>query len=300
MRLFPHLILCICLLSLCTSLGCRRNKGNLNADGESIEVLVIYTPEAVTQAQQNGYSNVEAIAHERINYANGSFMQSGVPHQLNLAGTMEVQSQDEIAEIMEVTPLRQKHVRNWMSAELTDETTDLSGARHSTQADLIVILHTNLGNTSGQARLSSGTDELDYKRSHAAVNWNSEAAFTHEVGHLFGAAHDEYRLDSVNSNPVVSYGQGYVDTAAEFRTMMSYTTECNDAGVACPRVPIFSNPNIDQGGQPSGTESSAYNACVLSQRGPYLSQFYEYWSGQAQWETHRLAWNCNTELLPLD
>ena len=41
-------------------------------------------------------------------------------------------------------------------------------------------MHTNLGNTSGQARLSNGTDELDYKRSHDAVNWNSEAAFAHD------------------------------------------------------------------------------------------------------------------------
>ncbi len=300
MKLNSHLILSLCIFNLVLSTGCPDNKGNLSGDGETIEVLVVYTPDALSAATQNGYDSLEAIAHERLNFTNGSFMQSGVAHELHLAGMMQAPNQDVLAEIMEVTTLRQKHVRNWMSAELTDEATELSAARHEAEADLIVILHTNLGNTSGQARLSSGTDELDYKRSHAAVNWNSEAAFAHEVGHLFGAAHDEYRLDSVNSNPIVRYGQGYVDTNAEFRTMMSYTTECSDAGVSCPRVPIFSNPNIQQSGEPSGTQSSAYNACVLAQRGEYLSLYYEYWSEQLEWSGHRLSYNCGADLLPLD
>ena len=196
--------------------------------------------------------------------------------------------------------LKQKHIRGWMTRMLLDEDSSLHAARHDSEADLVIILHTPRGGTSGQARLSSGTEEIDYQRSHAAVNWNHQAAFAHEVGHLFGAAHDEYRLDAVGSSPMADYGQGYVDTAQGFRTLMSYTTECDDEGVSCPRIPYFSNPHVMHDGSSVGNESSAYNACLIAQRGSYLVKFYEYWSGREPWSRHRLMRNCDTELSPLE
>jgi hypothetical protein len=288
------------LLFATNMFGCR-DKGYSGEDGEEVRVLVIYTEEAQAQANANGYPSIQTLIDERINYANGIFAASGIVHQLTLAGAEETSSQEHISAIRDTRDLKQKHIRGWLSSELEDEDSALFAQRHDAQADLIVILHTPLnGTTSGQARVVSGTDRLDYERSHAAVYWNSPNTFIHEIGHLFGAAHDEYRLDSVGSHPSVDYGQGYVDLNAGFRTLMSYSTACDDADVSCPKVALFSNPNLQNDGEVAGNEDFAYNACLIAQRGVYVANFYEYWSGEQRWSRDTLSRTCTTELTALD
>jgi hypothetical protein len=288
------------LLLAMALLGCK-DKGYTGEDGEEVRVLVIYTAEAEAQATENGYPNIHTLIDERINYANGVFAASGIVHQLTLAGAEETSSQDSIAAIRETQDLKQNQIRGWLSTELGDETSELFAQRHAAQADLIVILHTPLsGSTSGQARVVSGVNRFDYERSHAAVYWNSANTFVHEIGHLFGAEHDQYRLNSVDVEPNVDYGQGYVDLNAGFRTLMSYSTGCDDADVTCPQVALFSNPNLQNDGVAAGSEDFAYNACLIAQRGEYVANFFEYWSGEKRWQRSRLSRNCTTELLALD
>ena len=301
MRSTTHIFSLILLLVLLTSVGCKGDKGHAVDGAEHIKVLVLYTPEALNAANASGYHDFETIIHERINYTNGAFMQSGVAHQLVLSGIMLAPSESVIADEMEVSTLRQNKVRGWMTRKLNDEDSDVHQERHHTEADLLVIMHGPLsGATSGQARVTSGDEELDYERSHAAVTWNSSNTFTHEIGHLFGAEHDEYRLDSVNVTPNTNYGQGYVDLEIGFRTMMAYAAACTDADISCTRVALFSNPNIQKDGAAVGNQSSAYNACVLAKRGIYVSSFYEFWSGRKTWSRDALPRRCEEEILPLD
>ena len=292
--------ICVVMLLASALIGCK-DKGYNGEDGEQVSVLVIYTEEAQTEANEAGFPSMETLIDERINYTNGIFAQSGIVHQLVLAGVEQTSSEQQIAAARGVQSLRQNAVRGWLTGELLDDASELHGYRHDAEADIIVILHTPLdGSTSGQARVISGSHRYDYERSHAAVNWSSPNTFVHEVGHLFGAAHDGYRLNSVGASPSVSYGQGYVDLTAGFRTLMSYTTECNDANLECPKVALFSNPNLLTDGVPTGEEDVAYNACLIAQRGEYVSSFYEYWNGEQRWSTNRLSRNCTTELLALD
>ena len=284
------LILCSVLVN---AIGCNKDKGHDSAHAEDVKVLVLYTPQASSAAEEDGLDNFDAVIHERINFTNGVFMQSGVPHQLTLSGTLMIPSEEEIANDLGIEVLRQARLRSWLTQRLHDTDGVIHMERHASEADLIVLMHGAIsGATSGQARVTSGTEELDYNRSHAAVVWHSPNTFVHEVGHLFGAEHDEHRLDAVNVNPTHSYGQGYVDLESGFRTIMAYQLACDDAGISCRRLSLFSNPNLMHDDAPVGDESSAYNACVLKRRGIYVSSFYEYWSGSKTWSSSRLPRRC--------
>ena len=136
----------IVLLSIFAT-GCR-GKGNLDGNGEEIQVLVIYTPEALSAGANGRSDQFETLIHERLNFTNGAFMQSGVTHQLVLAGTMETVTEATIASEMEVNTLKQKHVRNWMSAQLEDHSSHLHNQRHQSQADSVSYTHLTLPTTS--------------------------------------------------------------------------------------------------------------------------------------------------------
>ena len=54
----------------------------------------------------------------------------------------------------------------------------------------------------------------------------------HEIGHLIGASHE----------------RGYVH-GNEWRDIMSYKANCG----GCPRLPVWSNPDVLIGGAPAGS-----------------------------------------------
>ena len=296
-RIFTIMIVCVVF----NALGCKGNKGHKIDGSDEITVLVLYTPDAMHEAEDHGFLDFETRIQERVNYTNGVFMQSGIAHQLILSGTLMSKPQAAIAEDMDVTHLRQNKVRGWLTQQIQSEESAIHRARHESRADLLVIMHTSLsGSTSGQARITSGDEALDYERSHAAVTWSSANTFVHEIGHLFSAEHDAYRLNSVNVHPNTDYGQGYIDLEAGVRTIMAYSGECTHANVSCSRLPLFSNPYLFHAGVPLGDLDNAYNACVVARRGSYVSQFYEFWNGDTTWSRERLPRNCDEELLTIE
>jgi hypothetical protein len=64
----------------------------------------------------------------------------------------------------------------------------------------------------------------------------------HEVGHLIGARHDRSMDNSTEPFP---YGHGYVH-GTKWRDIMSYKQSCG----GCPRLPVWSSPNVLVKGDP--------------------------------------------------
>lgn len=89
-------------------------------------------------------------------------------------------------------------------------------------------------------------------------------SLAHEIGHIIGARHDKGYDDKVTP---FAFGHGYVN-GKKWRTMMSYEQSCG----GCPRLPLWSNPDVRVGGVPAGDEFSN-NARVIREGAKRVSAF---------------------------
>jgi len=86
----------------------------------------------------------------------------------------------------------------------------------------------------------------------------------HEIGHLIGARHE---LVVDNTMTPFPYGHGYVNGTA-WRDVMSYKSSCG----GCPRLPIWSSPEVMIRGEPAGTALED-NARVIAQFADRVANF---------------------------
>ena len=98
--------------------------------------------------------------------------------------------------------------------------------------------------------------------------------FAHELGHLYGAAHDRPQGGSS-----VPYGYGLIAPNYDWKTLMVRWTEpaflCEEGNPCTPRVLYWSNPNVTwpYSAQLMGTTAYEDNARLLNERKAALSLF---------------------------
>lgn len=218
-----------------------------------IDVMIIYT--TAVKNQWSGLAQSNAQCATIVTNFNNSLVNSGVVNvSLNLSYSGEI-IYTESGNIS--TDL--SRLRNQTDGFMDDAHT----LRDTYAADLCALITSTPTDTCG----------LGYVQSNPS-NYNDTYAFTvslrgcsvgnytvaHEMGHNMGLHHDWYVSSSTTP---CSHHHGYINQNAilqgtsspsntRWRTIMAYTDQCTDAGIGCPKINRWSNPNLNYNGDPTG------------------------------------------------
>ncbi len=205
-------------------------------DPKTIDVLVVYTTKAMTDA--GGRSAIVARAQSGVNGLNGAFGHSLIVHEVRLVQTRET---THTASSSLPTEL------NWVAGNST-----IASIRSEVSADLVGFMSDkDSGGVGGIAQLP-GAFSAVYSDLFGGV-------WPHEAGHNFGCQH--------NSPGIYPYASGHYWTdssdGVQRGSIMSYIGS---------RIPYFSNPDKEFSGEPTGT-STRNNALCVNNRGDDTAAF---------------------------
>ena len=216
-----------------------------------INVLVPYTAKAAAHYVDIKHELIELAIEE----ANQSFLNSGVTNvRLHLAYSYQTNYIEDGATHFD-------HV--FRLADKGDGYMDkVHAIRDSYHADVVVLIVDDPNGCGLSAGVAPKAD-----RAFAVVHHECAAtsySLAHEIGHILGARHD-IGLD--NASIPYAFGHGFI-YGKKWRTVMSYAESCD----GCPRLPIWSNPEVKVGGVAAG-DAISDNARVISEAALRVSRF---------------------------
>ncbi|MCC6462643.1 MAG: T9SS type A sorting domain-containing protein [Saprospiraceae bacterium] len=236
----------------------RSNADNNGGGGCAIRLLVAFTDD-VAAAHLNPRGEIQ-LATDNYNASNQN---SGLDHQVELARVIEVayaESGDDKTD--------RDRFRNTADG-IMDEIHPLRDLYDADMCCLITETLDGCGLAAGIGSTYASAFQVT-KFSCAADN----LTFAHEFGHLLNARHDTFVDATAGTN------HGLVNVANAWRTLMSYNDECDcsDETSPCPdgddratpgspgctRIQFWSNPNVSNLGDPTGTNDRCNNAAAVN------------------------------------
>lgn len=228
-----------------------RSSGIASHEPGVVDVFMYYTPAA--EARQGGRASIEALVAKGIADTNTAFIRSRVHGSVRLVGTMRATGYVEDPFNLE-TDLRNLTFSPQATA-----------ARDATGADVVALLVANAASGACGIAWLGPSPDFGFSVSATECLADGQWTFTHEVAHNFGSHHNK---ENAFGTPFRSYSYGHYDTAAGFRTVMSYPGPCG----GCPRILNYSNPATSFSGKPTGT-TDANNARSLSEAFSLVASF---------------------------
>jgi len=231
----------------------------------TIDVMVLYS--AGLRERYGETSLVEGRIQHLVDLSNDSYDNSEIHTQLRLVYMKEVDYSDQTDN---ETALE----------DLTDNKgvfADVESLRDTYGADQVTLLRSYVGNHCGLAWIMTESSP-DY--AYAVVmdgtygdKYCPDLAYTHELGHNFGCAHDR---DNAGHDGIYDYSYGYQFKAGDnwYRTIMAY-----DCDQGCTEISHFSNPRVLYEGVPTGIaadqDNSADNALTIEQTRLIVAKYRE-------------------------
>jgi len=221
-------------------------------DGSIIDILVAYTADA--RSGEGSTANMEVLIDLAVAETNQSYANSGITQRLNLVHTEEV-VYTESGNI--------GTDRNRLKATADGYMDNVHTLRNTYAADVVTLIVENGGGYCGIAYIMT-TVSTAFEDSGFNVTARGCAtgyySFGHELGHIMSARHDWY-VDNTNNSPY-TYNHAYLNVTDQWRTIMGYNNNCNASGVYCTRLPYWSNPNVNYGGDPMGVAAGTSTSCT--------------------------------------
>ena len=235
-------------------------------DGSILDVLVVYTPQAKTEA--GGEAAIQAQAQKFVDLANQVHANSAISHRLALVGASEVaysRLSCPAGGNCHITDLERLTQKN---DGFLDEIHQLRDTHH---ADMVMLIVRDADDysTGGMAWVAAAAipeaDDEAFAFGLGVLGCAKGLCFVHEAGHIRGLNHDWYTSDRKVPFP---WGHGYINPAAQFRTIMAYANYCIANAHNCPMVPYFSNPDLSVNGAPAGVPNGSATNCTKGQSNP--------------------------------
>ena len=210
-------------------------------DGDRVDVLILTTPAARTQA--GGTSQLNALCDLAVASSNTAYINSGLSARLRNVLRMEI-AYTEQAFGSDLSSLAAQ------GDGVLDEVHDL---RNACGADLVALIRTS-GEYCGIAYLmpynDAGASSTGF--SVTAQSCLASQTFAHELGHNMGCCHASGDGGGCTSGGIFAYSVGWRfagTNGTTYRTVMAYQPGA--------RIDHFSNPNVSFQGAPTGVEPSA-------------------------------------------